>query len=83
MCLINFAHEHFITQTGKKSKPALINFMGPGERGAEEPRTGIWGRGPRKTNNLNHFTLKQYREVHFTRFKIFLLCFYDAYDVNL
>ena len=43
MCLINFAHEHFITQTGKKSKPALINFMGPGERGAEEPRAGIWG----------------------------------------
>ena len=30
MCLIDVAHEHFITQTGKKSKPALINFMGPG-----------------------------------------------------
>ena len=38
MCLINFAHEHFITQTGKKSKPALINFMGPAEQEAEEPR---------------------------------------------
>ena len=33
MCLINVAHEHLITQTGKKSKPALINFMGPGAKG--------------------------------------------------
>ena len=23
------AHEDFITQTGKKSKPAPVNFMGP------------------------------------------------------
>ena len=30
MCLINVAHECFITQAGKKSKPALINFMGLG-----------------------------------------------------
>ena len=29
MCLINVVHEHFITQTGTKSKPALTNFMGP------------------------------------------------------
>ena len=35
MCLINLAHEHFITQTGKKSKPAFINIMGSG---AERPR---------------------------------------------
>ena len=34
MCLINAAHEHFITKTGKKSKPALINFMGPEGGGA-------------------------------------------------
>ena len=40
MCLINVAHEHFVTQTGKKSKPALINFIQPGRR----------GRRPRKTN---------------------------------
>ena len=40
MCLINVAHEHLTTQTGKKSKPALVNVMGPG---AEGPR----GRGPR------------------------------------
>ena len=33
MCLINVAHEHLITQTGKKSKPALTNFMGPGVEG--------------------------------------------------
>ena len=39
MCLINVAHEHLTTQTGKKSKPALINVIGPA---AEEPR----GRGP-------------------------------------
>ena len=30
MCLINVAHEHLTTQTGKKSKPALVNVMGPG-----------------------------------------------------
>ena len=47
MCLINVAHEHLKKQTGKKSKPALINFMGPG---AEGPRADIWGRGQRKTN---------------------------------
>ena len=35
MCLINVAHEDFITQTGKKSKPALKNFMGQGARGPE------------------------------------------------
>ena len=37
---VNAAHEYFITQTGKKSKTTLKNFMGPG------------GRGPRKTNTL-------------------------------
>ena len=36
MCLINVAHEHLITQTGKKSKPALINFIGPGAEGREK-----------------------------------------------
>ena len=35
MCLINVAHEHFITQAGKKSKPALKSSMGQGFRGAE------------------------------------------------
>ena len=49
MCLINVAHEHFITQTGKKSKPALINFMGPEAKG---PRANTWSWGPRKTNTL-------------------------------
>ena len=38
------AHEDFITQTGKKSKPAPVNFMGPGP-GARGPR-------PKKTNTL-------------------------------
>ena len=44
MCLINAAHEHFITQTGKKSKTALIY-------GAEGPRADIRGRGPRVEKN--------------------------------
>ena len=33
MRLINVAHEHLTTQTGKKSKPALVNVMGPGAEG--------------------------------------------------
>ena len=42
MCLINGAHEHFITQTGKKSKQYLKILWGQG-RGVEgrlkmEPR---------------------------------------------
>ena len=44
MCLINVAHEHFITQAGKKSKPALQNFMRREGRG---PRADIWSLGPR------------------------------------
>ena len=51
MCLINVEHEHLITQTGKKSKQPLINFMGPGGRGTEGPRADIWGRGPRAEKN--------------------------------
>ena len=43
MCLINVAHEHFITQAGKKSKPTLINFMGP--------RADTWGRAPKAEKN--------------------------------
>ena len=39
MCLINVAHEHLITQTGKKSKPAL-----------EKTTYEAEGQGPRKTN---------------------------------
>ena len=35
LCLSNVAHEHFITQTGKKSKAVLKNFMGPWVRGVE------------------------------------------------
>ena len=55
MCLINAAHEHFIAQTGKKSKTALKNLMGSGGRGAKdrEPTYGAEGREPRKTNTLN------------------------------
>ena len=30
MCLINVAHGHFITQAGRKSKPALKSLMGVG-----------------------------------------------------
>ena len=35
MYLTNAEHEHFTTQTGKKSKTALKKFMGPGSRGTE------------------------------------------------
>ena len=44
MCLINVAHEHLTTQTGKKSKPALINVIGPG---AEGPKAEGRHMGPR------------------------------------
>ena len=33
MCFLNVADEHLITQTGKKSEPALVNVMGPGAKG--------------------------------------------------
>ena len=36
MCLINVSLERFITKAGKKAKPALINFMGPGAEGREK-----------------------------------------------
>ena len=32
---------------------------------------------------IRDFSLKKFIEVHFNRSKIFLLYFYDAYDVNL
>ena len=67
MCLINVPHEHFITQTGKKSKPALINFTEPGAEGPKDrgPRADIWGRGPRAKKN-KHPPKYQY----FTKSKI-------------
>ena len=53
MCLINVAHEHLTTQTGKKSKPALINVIGPGAEGrlGAGGRGPTWGRGPRAEKN--------------------------------
>ena len=48
MCLINVAHEHLTTQTGKKSKPALVNVMGPGGRGAEGRHMGPGAEGREK-----------------------------------
>ena len=56
MCLINVAHEHLTIQTGKKSKPALINVIGPGAEG-RRPTHRAEGRGPRKTNT----PLKEHR----------------------
>ena len=44
MCLINAAHKHFGTQTCKKPKTALKNFMGPG---LEVPRIKSRQMGPR------------------------------------
>ena len=56
MCLINVAHEHLITQKGKKSKPALINFMGPGAEGpraeGQEKQIPIHSNNPLKTYNI-------------------------------
>ena len=43
LCLINAVHEHFLTQTGKKSKIALKNSMGQGGAEGLEPRkTNTW-----------------------------------------
>ena len=53
MCLINVAHEHLTAQTGKKSKPALINVIGPG---AEGPR----GRRPRAEGREKQILFKNY-----------------------
>ena len=47
LCLINAAHRHFITQTGKKSKIALKNFMGPRGRGP------TYGAEKNKCPNMN------------------------------
>ena len=47
MRLINVAHEHFITQAGKKLKPELINFWEPG-----------YLVGARKTNTPKQANLK-------------------------
>ena len=44
MCLINAAHKHFGTQTCKKSKTALKDFMGAG---VEVPRIKSRLMGPR------------------------------------
>ena len=64
LCLINTAHEHFITQTVKKSKTTLKNVMGPGGRG---PTNGVEGRGPSKTNTRHKMAkrgkLLTYNEV--------------------
>ena len=48
MWFINVAHEHFITQAGRTSKPALKNFMG---RGAGGLRANMWGLGPTAEKN--------------------------------
>ena len=48
MCLINVAHEHFITQAGRKSKPALKSLM---ELGGDSPRANVWGLGQRAEKN--------------------------------
>ena len=62
--LTNAAHEHFTTQTGRKSKTALKNFMGPWGRGAEgrhmQPRADIWRRGPRAEKNKYPISYRVY-----------------------
>ena len=56
LCLINPAHEHFITQTGKKSKTALKNFMGP--RGP-----GPWSRCMGSKAEKNKYPLPNIKEI--------------------
>ena len=60
MYLTNAAHEHFTTQTGKKSKTALKNFMGPGSRGAEGPKAEGGHMGPRAEKNKYPNTNKNF-----------------------
>ena len=55
MCLINAAHEHFVTQTGKKSKTALKRFYVSGGPRAEGPKKQI----PKILNDFNTLILKQ------------------------
>ena len=50
MCLTYVAHAHFVTEAGEKSKPGLINFMGPGGSGPR-PAYGAEGRWPRAEKN--------------------------------
>ena len=57
MCLTYVAHEHFVTQTGKKSKPALINFMGLGGQETTYGAEIRWSRAT-KTNTPKQANLK-------------------------
>ena len=70
MCLINVAHKHFITQTGKKSKIALINFMEPGARGTE-PGANIWGLGSRAKKNKYPFNYIFIKFIYITEVTVF------------
>ena len=56
MCLINAAHEHFITQTGEKSKKHVKKFMLPGYQGDEGREIEI----PRKIFRLFCFVSRHY-----------------------
>ena len=57
LCLTNAAHEHFIAQTGKKSKTAHKNFYG-----ATGPSVESRNMGPRKTNThcLQYLKISNY-----------------------
>ena len=60
MCLIDVAHEHFITQTRKRSKLALINSMGS--------RANIWGRRLRaKKNKCPEYEIIHGKSSHHTK----------------
>ena len=48
MCLINVAHEHFLTQAGKSQNQHLKDFMGSGSGGL---RANMWGLGPTAEKN--------------------------------
>ena len=55
--LNNVALEHFIIQTSKKSKPALINFMGAGGPRAEKNKYPEKNASTEVLSFLNKFRL--------------------------
>ena len=58
MCLINVAHEHFITDASKMSEPSLANIMGP------------WGRGPKSKGLESRARKSKYPQASKLKIKV-------------
>ena len=80
MCLINVAHEHLITQTGKKSKQLLINFMRPG---AEGQRAEGRHMGPRAEGREKQIPVykKRFSELNSIKSPLFSKYFSTAKEI--